>query len=509
MIMTSSQRVFINTIAQYGRTLINMFLTLYTVRLVLNSLGAQDFGIYTLIAGVISMLSFVTNSLMSTTQRFISFYQGKNNSKELKSIFNSCLFIHIIFGLLIVCILGLIYPFVFTYLFKIPECRLSAAKTVYLIVLLVLFFTFVTSPFKALLVSHENIVYTSIVDILDAILKLFLVFVMILLDIDKLIFYAFSMLIIQVVSFLLLSIYSKLKYSECSRISFNLANRKVIKEIFSFAGWTFYSTGCYVGQKEGIAIVINRIFGTIANAGYGIGFQVAGYSSVLAGAISNAIRPQITKAEGSCNREKALWLSSINSKMVFYLTSMVCIPCSLEIDQLLTLWLGKVPEFSNVFCVMAMLSLIADSLTTGLSTMNSAIGKIAKYTLLFATPKLLVCFIAYILLIRDLDIKYIAAVYVFVELLMALCRIPYMKYAAGLNVNAFFKNVLIKEIVPFTISTILCVIFVFRFDFEYRFLVTSLISFLSFILTIFFYGLTNQEKKIIMSIISSIKAKLI
>ena len=506
--MTSSQRVFINTIAQYVRTLVNMTLTLYTVRLVLNTLGSSDFGIYSLIAGVVTMLSFVTNSFLGTTQRFVSYYQGKGNLEELKIVFNNSLCIHIVLGLLVVLLLEIVFPFLFDGFLNIPFERLRAAQLVYQIVAGIIYVTFITSPYKALLVAHENIVYTSIVEIADAILKIILVVMMTIYSGDKLIFYALSILIVQIFLFICMFVYPSIKYDECILPSLRKINRLYMKQIFGFAGWTVYSAGCYVGQREGIAIVVNKLLGPVTNAAYGIGFQVAGYASVLASAITNAIKPQITKSEGKDDRSRAIWLSCVNSKMVFFLTSMVCIPCVLEIDNLLSFWLGEVPEYSNAFCVMAMTALMADSITSGLSSLNSAIGKIAKYTLYLATPKLIVFPITYLLLANGYNVWTIVWLYVIVEMMVALCRIPYMSKTAGLDAYSFYKNVIKKEFAPFVVTLATCYAITYYIDFEFRFILTGITSFVTLSITIFLFGLTEQEKNIISTISRSVMNKI-
>ena len=213
--MTASQRVFVNTIAQYARTIINMGLSLYTVRVVLSVLGESDFGIYTVVAGVVAMMAFVTNSLVSTTQRFISFYQGKGNKEKLKEVFNNSLVIHVFITILVLVALEAVSPLLFDGFLNIPGERVPAAKIVYQLVIVILSVTFITSPFRALLISHENIVYISIVDVLDGILKVVFVTLLARIPYDKLVFYGIIMLGVQLFNFLAFSGYGYLKYEEC------------------------------------------------------------------------------------------------------------------------------------------------------------------------------------------------------------------------------------------------------------------------------------------------------
>lgn len=501
--MTPSQRVFVNTIAQYVRTLVNILISLYTVRIILNALGENDFGIYTLIAGVVAMLSFITNSLVGATQRFISFYQGKQHLQLLKNVFSNSLIINICFGLAVTLLLEFCGIFIFDGFLNIDSDRIMAAKIVYHFVVCMLFITFLSSPYRALLISHENIIYISLIDILDALLKLFAAFLLTILACDKLILYAVLICGIQFFNFLAYSIYSHVKYDECICPSIKNCDRSIIKEILKFTGWSVYGTACQIGQKEGIAIVLNKLMGTAVNAAYGIGFQVAGYTSFLSSAISNAIKPQITKAEGAGERKKAIWLSQINSKFVFFFMSMICIPCLFEINAILHLWLDSVPKYTSDFCVMVMLTLMADSLTVGLTTLNSAIGNIRNYTVWMNTPKLLTFPIAYILLKQGLSLSSVVILHVFVEFVMAMVRLPFLSKEAGLDIRDFLKTCILKEFFPTVVNVLVCCLIVTKIHCTYRFLITFTVSIISYGIAIYIWGLTKNERLIIYNLVSS------
>lgn len=506
--MKSSQRVFINTFAQYTRTIINMLLSLYTVRVVLLTLGNSDYGIYTLIAGVVSMLSFITNSLVVTTQRFVSYYQGQGVIEKVKDVFNNSLILHIIIGLLVVSVLEILTPFLFDGFLNIPEERISAAKLVYQFVVIILLFTFSAAPFRALLVSHENIVYISIVDILDGILKVILVTIMTFMPFDKLVFYSIAMLAIQICNFLLLSVYCKLKYEECCYPSISRFDQKYLKELTSFAGWSLYSTGCIVGRQQGIAIVLNKVFGAVINAAYGIGFQIAGYTNFLSSALVNAISPQIIKAEGAGDRKRALWLSNVASKFIFFLLSAICIPCMFEINNILTWWLKQVPEHADMFCIMVMLTLLADSLSVGLMYINQAIGKIGLYTLVMSTPKLLTLLFVVIALHWDMSLTSVAMIYVGIELFCSILRVPFIHRTAGLNIGDFLKNVIAREIVPVAICALSCLVITKYLDFQYRFILTVGASMIIYGISIYLVGMNQQERNIINGLLLALKNKI-
>lgn len=505
--MKDSQRVIVNTFAQYARTIINMGLSLYTVRVVLLALGESDYGIYSVVAGVVSMLAFVTNSLVTTTQRFISFYQGAGNKETVRDVLNNSMIIHIILGVIVVLALEAIAPYLFNGFLNIPSERIEAASIVFQTVIIMLFLSFITSPFRALLISHENIVYISIIDVLDGILKVVFAILLTNTSIDKLVFYGFMMCGVQLFNFLTLSGYCYYKYEECGLPRFGNISKGYVREMITFAGWSVYSTGCIVGRQQGVAIVINRYLGAAINAAYGIAFQIAGYASFLSSALVNAIAPQIVKAEGAGNRGKALSLSTITCKMMFFLLSAVCVPFIFEMEDILQWWLKDAPEYAGLFCCMVLLTSMADNLTIGLVHINQAIGKIGAYSLFINTPKLLSVPLVIACLYFGENLYVIAVVYITVELVCSLARLPFISKTAGLNISRFVKDAIAPIIIPTFLNVIVCFLMVNYLDFPYRFIVTFIISFTIYMCAIYLCGLTKKEKEFVIENVKKIIKK--
>ncbi len=507
--MKSSQRVFVNTIAQYVRTVIVMLLTLYIVRVVLATLGQSDYGIYTVVAGCVAMLGFLTNSLIRTTQRFVSFYQGKKDVAMLKDVFNNCLVVHLLIGFFVVILLEALSPFFFNGFLNIPLDRLEAASVVYHFVIALLFVTITTSPFRALLISHENIIYISFIDVLDIVLKVVLVLFMRHITFDKLIFYGVIMLGVQLFNFLALSLYCYKKYEECILPQLGRLRFEFVKEMGMFAGWQVYGTACTIGRDQGLSIVLNKAFDTIVNAGLGIGVQISGAASTLATAITNAMSPQIVKAEGAGERGRTIWLSNVLSKMVFFLVSILGIPLIFELPDILDVWLGDYPESAVLFGRMYIIALMADSLTIGLTHINNAIGNIGKYILIMNTPKLLSILFVVVMLKLNSPLLYVCYLYVGIELICTFVRVPLIKEQAGLSVSDFLSTVILMEIIPIASCAMFCSLMILFFDFRYRFIVTFVIS--AFIYSVFMYlfGFTKREKNIINTLLKEVKCKII
>ena len=171
MIKKNSTRVMVNTGAQYVRTVVNIILSLYSTRLILNTLGIEDYGLFTLVAGVVSMLSFMTNAMVTTTQRFLSYHQAKSSIEELRDVFSNSVLMHVMFAVVILIILEIAGLFLFDGFLNIEADRKGAAEIVYQCAVMMILTSFITAPFKALIISHENIVYISVIDILDGVLK--------------------------------------------------------------------------------------------------------------------------------------------------------------------------------------------------------------------------------------------------------------------------------------------------------------------------------------------------
>ena len=502
--MNDANRVIVNTIAQYIKTIVNICLSLYSTRLLLSSLGVSDYGIYTLVAGVVHLLSFAINALVVTTQRYMSFYNGQGDISKLKEIFSNSIIIHIILGILVAIIVEVVGFFIFDGFLNITLNRIHAAKIVYHFVVLILILSFLTAPFRALLISHENIVYVSFIDVIDGFLKIAIVLCVSLLNVDRLILYSGLLCIIQIVELLAFVLYDVHHYPECIFPKKKYINKSYIKDISAFAGWTIFSVGCITGRSQGVSIILNRFIGVVANAAYGVALQVNGAMSFLSQSLLNALNPQIMKAEGGNNRGRMLRLAEIESKFSFLLIAMVAIPCIFEMDNILLVWLGTVPVDASMFCRFILLATLIDQMTIGLGTANQAIGNIKLYSLTINTIKFLTLIPFTISLLFKFGVFAAMIVYVILELLCALMRLAFLKKTAGLLISEFVRKVFLKEIVPILSVCIACNIITYSLSCDYRFLLTIATSVIIMIVSVCYTGLCEDEKQIIGDIINKV-----
>ena len=503
--MNNADRVIINTTAQYIRTVINLCLSFYSTRIILEALGVDDYGIYTLVAGIIAMLSFVVNALVITTQRYMSFYNGRKDDDKQKEIICSSLFIHFVLGIVAAIIIEIIGLFLFDGFLNIEINRLSAAKIVYHCVIAMLLISFITAPFRALLISHENIVYISVIDILDGILKLLIAIFVASSNLDRLVLYAILLCLISLFNFISFSGYDYLKYSECIIPRVKYINKTYVREISSFAGWTIYSVGCITGRTQGMSIVLNKFFSVAVNAAYGIAIQVNGAIAFLSNSVMNAMNPQIVKAEGRGERQKMLRLAEMESKFCFLLLGMIVIPSVIEMPRLLSIWLKEVPDNAVMFCRFILLTRLVDQLTIGLGTANQAIGQIRNYSLAVNTLKVfsLIPIIAALTITKSLLVVMI--IYILFEFLCSLVRLVYLKKSAGLLICDFCRRVFLCELLPIAAVIIVTYNIYYLIDFNYRFILMLLSSVIVMMITSYCAGLCEDERIIIKSVLGKIK----
>lgn len=505
--MQGSSRIVVNTAAQYVKTIANVLLSMYSVRLVLELLGDSDYGIYSLVAGVVALLSFVSNALVVSTQRFLSFHQGVGDLGKLKSIFEDSVRLHLYIGAALLLLLFPLVFFLFNGFLEVPVDRIPAAKFVYLTVLAVLFITFVTAPFRASLVSHEDIVYISVVDVIDGVLKVVLVIVLAHLSVDHLKGYAVSLLSIQMFNLLALSLFALIRYPECSLPRGFGLSAEFVRDLSAFAGWTIFSTGCIVGRTQGCAIILNKAFGVVVNSAYGIAQQISGYVRFVSESLLNAMRPQIMKAEGNGDRQRMLSLSCKASKYAFLLLSMVVIPVCFYVEPLLHVWLREapVPEGTPFFCRMVMIVCLADSITIGLGSANQAIGKIRNYSLAVNSTKILTLPLVIVCLKLKLGLYSVAVCYVGVELVCALIRLPLLKSTAGLDVRNFLSSVLHPLVIPLVLFV--ASLYLFHTVLGWGFIWSCLVCLPVYVLVIYFLALDSAEKSFVKSYLGRIRCK--
>ena len=506
IIMDKNKRIVYNTLAQHIRAILSIGMSLFSTRYILMALGNSDFGIFSLIGSTVVMLGFITNALVVTTQRHLSFSHGAGKEADTKGIFSNSMFVHLTMGVVLVLVLIALEPFLFNGFLDIDSNRIASAQHVYLVVILMLFLSLITSPFRALFIARENIIYISIIDTLDGILRLTLAVMLLYINADKLITYTWMMLSISMFNLLAFSLYAKRHFDEtCLLPQRKDICKQTIMKILDFAGWTCYSTGCIIGRTQGMAIVLNSFFGTIINTAYGIASQVANAIQFVSQAILNAMSPQIIKAEGKKERHHMLALAQLSCKYSFLLLALIVVPVSFEISSILTLWLGNSPSTTAEICRFVLITSLIDQTTIGLGIANQATGNIRNYSLTINTIKVMTLPLAYLALYMGYGVSAAMWCYVSVEAVCALTRLPFLKHSAGLSIREFARQVFVK-LIPSTLcilaTSYLCTHFIHSMS-GFRFLLTLFLSALAGLVCIWGTALDKQERETALRIIKN------
>lgn len=500
--MDTNKRIVVNTFAQHIRAIVNILMSLFATRYILLALGSSDFGIFSLIGSTIAMLGFITNALVVTTQRHLSYCHGANKTDEIRIVFSNSLFVHIIISIVLIMGLSLIEPLLFNGFLEIKSDRVLVAEYVYFIVITMLVLSILTSPFRALFIARENIVYISFIDILDGAIRLGLAIILLYINTDKLLTYAWMMLSISIFNLLAFSVYAKKHFSEtCLWPQRKDISKNVIIKILDFAGWTFYSTGCIIGRNQGMAIVLNSFFGTIINTAYGIASQILNAVQFISQAIINAMSPQIIKAEGNKDRKRMLSLSEVSCKYSYLLLAIIVIPTCFEMPSILSIWLGSIPDYTIFISRILLISALVDQISMGLGVANQAIGNIRNYSITINTIKIITLPAIYILLYMGYEIQQTMWIYLAIEAVCSITRIPFLKYSAGLSVRHYITKVLLKISVPTILIVVACLLCTNINASSWRFLLTYIISMLTGAISIWITALTRKEKEISLQMI--------
>ena len=374
-----TKRIAKNAVLLYIRMVVTLIITLFTSRIVLKSLGFDDFGLYNVIGGVVTLFAFLRSSMSSSTQRFLAYEMGSSTADNLRHVFCVCLTTHILLALVLFALAETIGLWFLNTHINIPVGREEAANWIYQFAVLSLCMNMVSLPYDADIVSNERMGYFAFLSILDAVLKLAIAYIVLYTKGDNLILYGALMMGISALNLFLNWVYCRMKFAE-TRFSF-FWNKAMFLRIFSFSGWTIYGQLAVVGSNQGTNILVNIFHSVAANAAMGVGHQV---NSALTGLVSNfqtAFKPQITKSYASGDYEYLTSLTNYASKISFFLLFLVSLPIILNIEWVLQLWLERVPAHAGELCIVFIIASLCNAVSAPLWMNIFATGRVRNYQL--------------------------------------------------------------------------------------------------------------------------------
>lgn len=495
--MSTSSRVIKNTGYLYVKMGITMFVSLYSTRLILASLGESDFGVFNVVGGAIAMLGFLNSTMANATQRFMSYAEGAGQLLKKRIIFNVSLVLHLTIAVAtVLLLLAAMYP-LFNGIFNIDSNRISAAVIVYVCLIFSTVLTIINVPYDAVMNAHENMLYYSIVGIFESLLKLGVAFVCVYTSHDKLIIYGILMACIPLITLSIMKVYCHKKYEECVIAPRRYWDKSMVKQISGFFGWNFLTAVTSLVSVQGISIVLNHFFGTILNAAQGIANQVNGALSHFSESMKKALNPVITKNAGSKNIASMNRATIAGCKFSALITMFFGIPLCLEVNYVLGIWLEEVPDWSAIFVVLQLVQAIIVQMGSSAATAVYAQGDIKHYAIWKSTMNIMPIVLTWIAFQMGggpvwLYIPMIA----FWGIAGDVVIIYYAKIKCGLEIKKYVVNVLLP-ITGTTLVMLFCgtLSIIFVDEFFPRLILTSIATTVGMIIAGLLFAVTSEEKK--------------
>lgn len=372
---TSNKTIAKNTAFLYVRMLVVMVVTFYTARVILESLGASDYGIYNVVGGIVTMMAFLNGALGSSTSRFLTYELGKGNSEKLKQTFSASLNLHICVALIVLLVGETIGLWFFYEKMVIPDDRMTAAFWVYQFSIVTTIINFTQVPYNASLIAHENMSIYAYVGLYEACAKLLIAYLVTVSPIDNLIFYAALLMINSAAIQLFYRFFTASHYSEC-RFRF-VKDKDLYKSLLGYSGWDMFGNIAVICQGQGMNILLNLFFGPVVNAARAIAVQIQSAVMMFVNNFLTAVRPQVVKNFAEGNTDKMYSLTFYAAKFSYLLMLALVLPLCFEIDFILSVWLGdNVPEDTNIFSILVLVTYLMETIHMASLMSYHAIGKI-------------------------------------------------------------------------------------------------------------------------------------
>lgn len=393
----ANRRIAKNTIYLYMRTIVVMIVSLYTSRLVLQVLGETDLGIYNVVGGIVTLLAFLQTAQSKATSRYITYELGENaSSKRLGHVFSACMTIHILIVLFFLLIAETLGLWAVHHWIVVPSERMQAALWVYQFAIFTFCIHMLRVPYDAVIIAHENMSVYAYMSIIEVVLQLLMVVALKYIVVDHLILYAGALSLIAVILFILYAVYVRLKHSQY-RFSW-VWDGQLSMKILSFSGWTMLGSTANTMTQQGVSLLFNNFVGLVANTALGFANQVNTAVGRFVGSFTTAFNPQIIKLYAQKNNESLHLLMFRASKFSFALAFVMALPLILNMDFVLHLWLGQVPQYTVEFCRLIVLCTVIDATTSVYNTAVTATGQIRNYQIGISISFLLDLLCAYALL---------------------------------------------------------------------------------------------------------------
>ena len=496
----NNKRIAKNTIYMYLRMLITMFVSLYTSRIVLQTLGVEDFGIYNIVGGVVVLFTFINSAMASGTQRHLSYELGKGEIGNMTEVFSACMHIHLLLSLIVLILAETIGLWFLNTQMNFPIQRMDAVNWVYQFSVFSCVASLIVTPYNATIIAHERMNVYAYVGMLEVVLKLVVVYLLLVIPADRLSTYGFLLLLSQVVVTVTYIAYCLKHFSE-SRYKFYW-EKPLFTELVTYSGWNLFGSVSGLVKGQGLNILLNLFFNPAVNAARGIAYQINAAITQFFTNFYTAVRPQITKYYAQGDMDEMTKLVFRSSKLSFYLIMLVSMPIIIETPYIVNLWLGQLPEYVVPFTRLIIAISAVDSMASPLMTAAHATGHIRLYQSSVGTMTMLNIPVSYVFLkygCSPLSVFYIS---LFISIVCLFMRLWIVRRLMVFPVKEYIVKVFGSSLLVCAVALVMPLAVYMALDENiYTVLFVCLLCLISSIATIYYVGLDVHEREFVTSII--------
>lgn len=502
----NNKKIAKNTILLYFRMIITMLVSLFTSRLILNTLGIEDYGIYNVVGGVVSMFGFITGTLSAAISRFLTYELGSGRNERLRIIYSTSINIIITISLVIAIIIEIIGTWFLNNKLNIPIERMFAANCVLQFAIIGFILNLFNVPFNAAIIAHEKMSIFAYISILEVVLKLVIVYMLCISPFDRLITYAALFCLVSLILRIIYGLYCSKNFSECKYS--RCLDKNLLKEMTGFAGWNMLGSGAYIFNTQGINILTNLFFDVGMNAARGVTTQVENVIKQFVTNFTTALNPQITKSYAAGNIEYMNSLVCKGAKYSYLMMLFFTIPIIFESDIIIRLWLGNPPEHAALFVKLSVIGAMLDMM--GNSTANAcwATGKVKKYYQYVASIGCLPFFLTWFLFSVGCQAYSAYITFIVIYFILIFVKLYILKGLLPFSPKVFIKDVILRVFLVTCAALILPgIIWIIMPQTLIRLILLCLLSTISIFTFTYILGLDLSEKTLIRKFIIS-KLKL-
>ena len=493
MQLINNKRIAKNTLFLYFRMLLIMLVTLYISRVVLKALGVEDFGIYNVVGGFVSMLSFLNTSIANGFQRFFNFELGKERIGTVKRMFSVSLSIQIGLSLLILLLAETVGLWFLNTLMNIPSNRIVAANWIYQCSVLMLIITLFRAPYDAIIIANEKMDFYAYIGICEVVFKFLIAYFLVKVPYDLLVSYAILMAFVTIGIFICYMFFTHVRFAYLHFVP--IVDKGLMRQMLGFSGWNVIGSLAHLMKGQGVNIVLNIFFGPVVNAARGIAFQIQSGVTVFVGNFQLAARPQMIKSYAAGDISGLISLFYRISRFSFLLLWLIILPLLFKIDFILSLWLGEdVPPLSALFSILSLLIALTESFASPLTTIVHATGRMKKFQTICSSIILSIVPLSYIILKMEFQPESVMYVSLFVLIIVHGVRLYLLKELIAYSVREYVICVLFP-CMKVVVFTLLLAYFVNYHSPNLSMSVIQMLLTLLFTgIIVFFVGLNVQER---------------